>query len=363
MIEPDSIVTKIEKSAVERFKNENDLLKKFGSDGLKVYRSIEENSYITDIIKKADLDETKVFDILEYMESKGMIVVTNQNQNYEDNEIDEDEYLSETERKIKDNFGEIGLRVYSLIDGVRTAQEIMEEANVTEAELMEILSFLEREKIISLDQPVEDKTQKTATQASKTNIALKEEVKTKAPPLEELDTHEDEILDSDNSDIIPIDLPFKSTADSFKIYPTVGKLALKYGKKISDLYASIDGYKDIITLALEHNLTLPQINSMLAELGKSGLVLFRQLTRKEIKARYGEEGLIIYKLYGVEGVFVYELIGKVDNLRTMLNMSGLEPKRLVDIFVFTHKVLGIEIPVSKKILYKQLGIESFADNS
>ncbi|MEM3373222.1 MAG: hypothetical protein QXF76_03335 [Candidatus Anstonellales archaeon] len=360
-------MNKIERSAVERFKNENDLLKKFGADGLKVYRAIDENTSVSKVIETSGIEESKIFEILEYMEKKGMLLVTNpeydKDSTFVNREFEKDDYLSETEKKIKDNYGEIGLRVYSLIDGVRTAQEIMEEANVTEAELMEILSFLEKEGIISFDQQDDKKSEtKTDTKLENNKLhELKEEVKNTAQPLEELDTHEDELLDSDNADIIPIDLPFKATSDSLKIYPTIAKLALTYGKKISDLYNMIDGYKDIINLAIELNLTLPQINQMLAELGKNKLVLFRQLTRKEIKVRYGEEGLIIYKLYGVEGVFIYELIGKVDNLKTMLTMSGLEPKRLVDIFLFTHKVLGIEIPVSKKVLYKQLGIENFSD--
>jgi len=59
-------------------------------------------------------------------------------------------------KRLKDKFGSVGPKVYDLIDGVTTIDQIMKETGVTEKRLMKILKFLEEQGFIKLGPP-EDK--------------------------------------------------------------------------------------------------------------------------------------------------------------------------------------------------------------
>ena len=61
--------------------------------------------------------------------------------------------LTPVKKIIHHKYGEIGLRVYLLIDGQRTAEEIMHETGLTEAQLVEMLDFMDEQGIIKLDYP------------------------------------------------------------------------------------------------------------------------------------------------------------------------------------------------------------------
>ena len=65
----------------------------------------------------------------------------------------EEEELSPVERIIKDKYGETGIKVYKLIDGQRTAEEIIKETGVSESKLVEMLDFMDEEGIIKLEYP------------------------------------------------------------------------------------------------------------------------------------------------------------------------------------------------------------------
>ncbi len=372
---------RLDKSSLDKFRHENTLLKEFHTEGIKVYRALESPKTIDELSMETGLSVDRLQEIVDFMLANDMIREKTQEPTSRESPEDtfftdsyaEDEHssleeydvsvpateekseidsiLSDSEKKIKERFGDKGLRVFSLIDGVRNANDIMREANVSEGELMEILNFLESEGIITLEQ--QDQRWDSIHDSFSDDASMPPLT---AEPLEELDISKEGDLVDLGGDLIPIDLPFRTSPSALKVFPVLMELSIKYGKEIVDLYNSIDGFKDVVHLALERNLTLPKINELLAELGRRNLVLFRTLTRKEVKARYGDDGYIIYKKYGIEGVFLYELIGQTDNLNEMVNRSGLDPKRTVEIFIFIHKILGIDIPISKKILYKQLGI-------
>ncbi len=53
---------------------------------------------------------------------------------------------------------------------------------------------------------------------------------------------------------------------------------------------------------------------------------------------------------------LYELIGKEMNIKQMGNMVSKDKEKVVEIFQFIHKVLGIDLPIDKEVLRKQLGI-------
>ena len=70
-----------------------------------------------------------------------------------ESEEEEASELSPVEKIISDKYGDVGLKVYALIDGQRTAEEIMQETGLTEPKLVEILDFMDAQGIIKLDYP------------------------------------------------------------------------------------------------------------------------------------------------------------------------------------------------------------------
>ncbi len=65
--------------------------------------------------------------------------------------------MSPVEKIIFNKYGDHGLRVYTLIDGQRTAEEIMHETGHSEAQLVEMLDFMDEQGIIKLDYPKKQK--------------------------------------------------------------------------------------------------------------------------------------------------------------------------------------------------------------
>jgi hypothetical protein len=64
-----------------------------------------------------------------------------------------DKKLSRVENLIKSKYGDIGLKVYELIDGQKTAEQIMNNTGLTEPRLIEILDYMDEQGIIKLDYP------------------------------------------------------------------------------------------------------------------------------------------------------------------------------------------------------------------
>lgn len=70
----------------------------------------------------------------------------------------ETDTLSATTRMIFEHFGSDGVRIYDLIDGDRTAEQIMNETGVTETFLVDVLEFMADSGIIILERPEPDTT-------------------------------------------------------------------------------------------------------------------------------------------------------------------------------------------------------------
>ena len=54
---------------------------------------------------------------------------------------------------------------------------------------------------------------------------------------------------------------------------------------------------------------------------------------------------------------IYELIGDVSSFKEIVTKSGIPPDHAVNIFIFIHKVLNLELPITRETMYKQLGIQ------
>src|SRR3989338_299885 len=69
-------IVKIEKGPLQRFKNSNIIMKKFGEMGLQVYRVITGKRTSEDLRKDLDIEPEAFAAIVNYMEEAGMIELT-----------------------------------------------------------------------------------------------------------------------------------------------------------------------------------------------------------------------------------------------------------------------------------------------
>ena len=380
-------ISKTSKNPLEVIKEQNLLLKRFGEKGLVVYRLIGAETTIGELMDVTGLNESEIMKILEFMEENRMIdiigeqakkakeekeiketksineipqeegeeeeeikptkppkdLVGEKPKNKQEEEGEEEregfrETLSPIEQMIYDKFGKSGVKVYNMIDGEKTAEEILKEAGISEVRLVEILEFLDSQGIIKLEKPSERKPK--INEIAPITARAEEEVTTEVPTKE----------------IIPIDVPIKTKLSFLKTMKLKMDLRFKLGKDSVKIYDKINGKKNVIDLAVEDKLSIYFIDAVLEFLADRNAAMFKTLKREEIRERYGNEGLTIYKKYGRDGIYIYELIGKIPSFRELVNISGMNPERIVDIFIYIHKVLDIDLPVSRDMLYKELGL-------
>jgi len=282
--------------------------------------------------------------------------------------------LSSLEKLIYEKYGPVGIKVYSLIDGEKTAEEILNETHISEVKLVEILEFMDEHGIIKLEKPEEKKTGKEETPSAPVEKfkpileeetdpaaaavrAQKELLKPPAPIAKKAKTEHPPSDMEEMIDIIPIDVPAVAPLSIAQKAELGATLPLKFGRLGMDMFKLIDGKTDFVEIALQMHCSLFEIDDVLGYFGKKSFVSFAQLPREEIRKKYGDDGFSIYKKYGREGVYLYELIGKEKSLRDIILLSKIEPKRAVEIFVFIHQVLGLDVPFDKDMIYRQLGIK------
>ncbi len=278
--------------------------------------------------------------------------------------------LSPLEKLIFDKYGTLGLKVYELIDGERTAEDILNETGLSESKLVEILEFMNEQGIIKLDRPLRGPPSAGAPgpapgggyggapggaargpMGARGQPASDEGVGFK--PMVESSGESDEAPLS--PDALPVDVPVPPPRLSIlQKAQMTAILSAKHGKIGHDLLSHIDGNKDFVQLSMETGLSLHDLDIILAELGKAGLLSFKPLTRTEVRHRYGDDGLAIYKRYGRDGLLIYQMIGKVESLREIVRRSQIAPDRAVDILIFVHRVLGLELPVDRDMIFRYL---------
>ncbi len=259
---------------------------------------------------------------------------------------EEGEEESPVEKIIRDKYGDIGVQVYTLIDGQRTAEEIMDETGLSEAKLVEILDFLDEQGIIKLEYP------KGKPEATPVAEKTKEATEEFAPMIE----GEEETEKTAVKDTSPVLLPAKSQVAITKSVQMRAKTMLRYGDAGDKMLSAIDGKKDVIDVALQLNLPLPKVMEMLNFARDEGGISIVPVDRAEVRKKYGEDGFSIYKRYGKEGLMLYELIGKELTIKEMAERVTTDKAKVVDMFLFIYEVLGIEMPINKETLMKQLGL-------
>jgi hypothetical protein len=131
---------------------------------------------------------------------------------------------------------------------------------------------------------------------------------------------------------------------------------IKFGKDYSRAYEMIDGTKDVVDISVALKLPIYKIYTMLTFLQGMKAVMLKPAAREDIRKKYGEDGYSVYKKYGREGVLLYQLIGKEMSLKEMAALTTTEPSKVIEMFMFIHKLLGIELPIDEDVLRERLGI-------
>ena len=404
------------KTSLQVYKDQSLLRRRFGDDAVRLYDLLDSGRPASELIAKLGIPEEKFVEILEFMNNNAMVSVVQpsgapvaapppgdeggRGEEAEKEEITgegeeeaaaapkipqirpaaprekQDQLLSPLEKILSDKYGEIGVRVYNLIDGEKTAEEILRQTGVSEAKLVEILEFMDEQGIIKLEKPEEQSAaappgdeggkgegeEKEAAQEPRFKPMIEEEPEEKPfvppKPQEKAAAKKEEKEEEEGEEeVVMVDVPELARLSLMQRAAMFADLSTKFGKPAKDLMGMADGQKDFIDLSLATGLSFFDVDAIMAYFGKKGFISFRQLSREEIKKKYGEDGFAIYKKYGRDGLLLYEMIGKEASLRDIIVKSRIDPDRAIDILIFIHKVLGLDVPIDRNVIYRQLGLK------
>ena len=436
------------KSSLQSFRDQSLLRRKFGDEAVKLYNLIDSDKTASKLMSSLGMKEETFVEILEFMNNNAMVSIVPAEPSAEqqgwhepaegeraaaggesaedaegetsepaeqkaprgkppisaafssssapeapgEKKIDE-ESLSPLEKVLYRKHGSIGVRIYNLIDGEKTAEEILRETGVSEAKLVEILEFMDEQGIIKLEKPEEkassppsgggsgggDEGGKGDDDGGEDKGDGDEEGEDKpareprfkpivedvpegkpfqapaAPKKEEKPAKEE--VDEPGEDIVMVDVPSMAKLSVIQKAMMFTELSTKFPPAARQLFDLTDGKRDFVGLSLSTGMPLFDVDSAMAYFGKKGFISFRQLDRNEIRDRFGEDGFSIYKRFGREGLLIYEMIGKEASLRDIILKSKVDPDRAIEIFSFIHKVLGLDIPLDRDLIYRQIGLK------
>ncbi len=252
---------------------------------------------------------------------------------FEEEEIEEKPQLSlsDEEKQIYDAFGESGIEVYKKLKEGKTPREIAISLGMNEGDVNEIKDFLINKGLI--EQAVVEEEEKYAPLTGKEEeaVVIKEEDAVKLVKLKNL-----------------------SFVDKMK---NKFAIVMKFKKQGRMIFETLEKEKEITNVELVEKLNIPinTVESVINELKKMNIVETRMLERDEIRKLFGYDSLAVYKKFGKNGIIMYDLVGKELPLKEIAKLSSITDKEKVfEIFVFIHKLLGIEIPIDKSLITKQL---------
>jgi hypothetical protein len=204
---------------------------------------------------------------------------------------------------------------------------------------------MDEQGIIKLEYP-KDKQKQQLTEEEKV-----ESIKEGFVPMIE---GEEENVDV-KKDTSPVEVPIKTPGDIVKNVQVKAKVLLKFGDRGAKVINEINGKNDVLDLSLNLNMPLYELYDILRFLMGNGTIMISPMSRTDVKKKYGDDGFAVYKKYGREGLLLYELISKEMTLKQMGDRITKDKDKIVDMFIFIHQVLGIDLPIDKEVLRKQLG--------
>ncbi len=252
----------------------------------------------------------------------------------DEKEDKEEENLTPSETIIYDKFGMEGVKIFRLVDGVRSVDEIAKEAGTTKEKVMDVLKFSQDVGLITMDTQEEKVEERFVPLTGEINEAVKAEREVEP--------------------ILHISYEPKDFLSKMKIKLNIVLQFAKDGRKIIE-YLENKKKCSIVDIVKYTKAPLKTVENVIDMLRKEGVVKVRELSIDEINKEFGFDAYIIYKKYGVKGVVFYELIGEDTNIKEIANIIGeKDPNKIIEIFELIHKVLGIPIPIDKSVLKKQL---------
>jgi len=370
----------------EKYKKQKEIFEKFGPEGMKLYSMFTFETTIDNAIEMTKIDKKKGKEIIEYLIYENLIetsedvskpirkikekieekedkekeeeIEEDENYNFtnikiyeegeEEEEKEEEQVETKTqvyERKLREEFGEKGVKIYRLIDGRKNAEQIMKEVGVNEDTIIKVFEFMEKEGMIKLEHPgsknKEDKVQETK---------MKEETKRKMEPISETSTSSTKKIIID--DIIPIDVPIikkQSLPDKMGLE---AKLLARFGGKALRINTKMNDEKDVVGLAIEMGISLDELDEILYSISNAGGCTFATLSNEDIKKRYGDEAFELYEEFGRDGIMLYELIGKM-NMVDIIKFSKIDTRKAAKIIYKTNLLLGID-DIDEETIYKSI---------
>jgi len=369
----------------EKYKKQKEIFEKFGPEGMKLYSMFTFETTIKNAIEMTKIDKEKGEKIIDYLIDEELIESTGEklpktkkkkekkieNQEEDEEEIegeeeerernddnfaevkiysDEEKPPVETktqiyERKLREKFGEKGVKIYRLIDGRKNAEQIMKEVGVNEDTIIKVFEFMEKEGMIKLDHPG-SKSKSQAVEEKK----IKEETKRKMEPMSDMGTSSTKKIMID--DKIPIDVPIikkQSLPDKMALE---AKLLARFGGKSLRINTKMNDEKDVVSLAIEMGISLDELDEILYSISNAGGCTFATLSNEDIKKRYGSEAFELYEEFGRDGIMLYELIGKM-NIMDIIKFTGLDARKAAKIIHKANLLLGID-DIDEETIYKSI---------
>jgi len=373
----------------EKYRKQKEIFEKFGPEGMKLYSMFTFETTIENAIQMTKMDEEKARKIIEYLINEDLIEtsfngveskkrlekvedeeeesvdleeeineeeIEDENYNftnikiYNEEEVEEEEEQEvETktqvyERKLRDEFGDKGVKIYRLIDGRKNAEQIMKEVGVDEDTIIKVFEFMEKEGMIKLEHP---SSSKPSEEEEKEN---KEQTKKKMEPISDMSTSSTKKIIID--DRIPIDVPIIKKMSLPDKMALEAKLLARFGAKSLRINTKMNDEKDVVGLAIEMAISLDDLDEILYSISNAGGCTFATLSNEDIKRRYGDEAFELYELFGRDGIMLYELIGKM-NIMEIIKFTKIEPRKAASIIYKANLLLGID-DIDEETIYKSI---------
>lgn len=167
----------------------------------------------------------------------------------------------------------------------------------------------------------------------------------------------DEALDEAKGVLSPIEIPVKAPLDLVKSVQMKANTMLKFGNRGTRVLDEVNGKNDMIDIALRLDIPMYEISNIILFLLNGGYIIMKSLSRTDVRKKYGDDGYSVYKRYGKEGLMLYQLIGKDLTIRQMADKITKDRAMIIEMFIFIQQVLGIELPIDKDVLAKELEVK------